>query len=102
MAELTHIQGDALPAGTLSSLSFLGPKAGAETFHVPGTTADSMFAGLTFTTGVVGCLTGGWVLDVLGCSIAQALGLCAICSAFGYATGSRRGLIPFETRCRLA
>ena len=70
-------------AAVIGSYGFLGPKAGAETFAVPGPEADSVFGAVTVLTGIFGTLAGGVVLDALGSSIPAALQLSAVCCLVG-------------------
>lgn len=70
-------------AGVIGAYAFLGPKAGAETFGVDGSTADYVFGGVTVVTGVFGTLVGGLILDRVGSSIANALYLCGACCVLG-------------------
>ncbi|KAK9812393.1 hypothetical protein WJX73_007088 [Symbiochloris irregularis] len=67
----------------IGAYAFLGPKAGTETFKVPGSTSDYVFGGVTVLTGAAGTLAGGFVLDYLGSTIANAMVLCGICCIVG-------------------
>ena len=70
-------------AGVIGAYAFWGPKAGTETFDVPGSTSDYVFGGVTVVTGAIGTLAGGSALDRMGSSIANALLLCAVCCLAG-------------------
>lgn len=74
-AHRVHAAG--LAAGVIGAYAYLGPKAGRDTFHIAGETADLTFGGVTVATGVAGTLLGGVVLDRMGASLKNALLICA-------------------------
>ncbi len=65
-------------AGVIGAYAYLGPKAGRDTFRIPGEAADLMFGGVTVATGVAGTLLGGILLDRMGASLKHALLICAV------------------------
>ena len=66
----------AVHAAVIGAYGFWGPKAGREVFRIPGRTADLSFGIVTVLAGIVGTLAGGWVLDQVGATLANALILC--------------------------
>ena len=82
-------------AGVIGAYAYLGPKAGRDTFAIPGEAADLTFGGVTVATGVAGTLLGGVALDRLGASLKHALLICA--AGCGVGCGPA-GLLPAQPR----
>ena len=61
----------------LGAFAYYGPKAGREVFDLKAADADVLFGAVTVTTGVMGTLLGGIVLDRAGSSMANAMQCCA-------------------------
>lgn len=75
-------------AGVIGAYAYLGPKSGAQTFDIPGETADLTFGAITVLTGTFGTLIGGIVLDALGSGTTNALIICSICTLLGCCTSA--------------
>lgn len=74
-----------LPAAVIGAYGFWGPKAGRDVFNIPGRTADLTFGVVTVLAGIVGTLAGGFVLDQVGATLANALLICIAACVVGYA-----------------
>jgi hypothetical protein len=71
------------PAAVLGAYAYMGPKAGRDIFSIAPETSDVTFGAVTVLTGVAGTLGGGLLLDRLGSSIPNALGVCGWAAAAG-------------------
>ncbi|XP_076955246.1 putative sphingolipid transporter spinster homolog 2 [Bidens hawaiensis] len=65
----------------IGAYSYWGPKAGYSIYHM--TDADLMFGGITIVGGIVGTLSGGFVLDRMGSTIPNAFKLLSTATFFG-------------------
>ncbi|KAF5814474.1 putative major facilitator superfamily, MFS transporter superfamily [Helianthus annuus] len=65
----------------IGAYSYWGPKAGYSIYHM--TDADLLFGGITIVGGIVGTLTGGFVLDYMNSTIPNAFKLLSIATFFG-------------------
>ncbi|CAI9304227.1 unnamed protein product [Lactuca saligna] len=65
----------------IGAYSYWGPKAGYSIYHMSN--ADMMFGGITIVGGIVGTLTGGFVLDKLDSTIPNAFKLLSTVTFFG-------------------
>lgn len=84
----------ALLNGSIGGFSFYGPKAAKALYDLQAAMADTMFGTITVAMGVVGTLSGGAALDLVGANVRMALiissvglGLAAVAltTAFGLA-----------------
>ncbi|MFS7920709.1 putative organic anion transporter polypeptide, major facilitator superfamily [Helianthus anomalus] len=65
----------------IGAYSYWGPKAGYSIYHM--TDADLLFGGITIVGGIVGTLTGGFVLDYMNSTIPNAFKLLSVATFFG-------------------
>lgn len=84
----------ALLNGSIGGFSFYGPKAAKTLYDLQAATADTLFGAITVAMGIVGTLSGGAALDLMGANVRMALiissvglGLAAVAlsTAFGIA-----------------
>eukprot|EP00775_Hariotina_reticulata_P010079 gene10079-10234_t len=67
-----------LYTAVLGVYAFWGPKAGKRIYNMKDETADVVFGAVTVVTGIVGSLFGGWLLDYLGSTLANANMVCGV------------------------
>ncbi|KAK9844649.1 hypothetical protein WJX74_005143 [Apatococcus lobatus] len=77
--------GYAVYTAVIGAYGFWGPKAGRDVFKIPGRTADLTFGVVTVLAGIVGTLAGGFVLDQVGATLANALLICITACTVGCA-----------------
>ncbi|KAK2987428.1 hypothetical protein RJ640_018565 [Escallonia rubra] len=65
----------------IGAYSYWGPKAGYNIYHMNN--ADLMFGGITIVCGILGTLAGGYVLDLMTCTISNAFKLLSAATFFG-------------------
>ncbi|KAH6773184.1 Major facilitator superfamily protein [Perilla frutescens var. frutescens] len=65
----------------IGAYSYWGPKAGYNIYHMSN--ADYMFGGVTVICGVLGSLTGGFVLDYMSSTLPNAFKLLSFATLFG-------------------
>ncbi|GAB2283039.1 hypothetical protein Dimus_017570 [Dionaea muscipula] len=65
----------------LGAYSYWGPKAGYNIYHMNN--ADMLFGGVTIVCGVIGTLSGGFILDGINATISNAFKLLSGATFFG-------------------
>ncbi|ESR39424.1 MFS domain-containing protein [Citrus sinensis] len=65
----------------IGAYSYWGPKAGYNIYHMSN--ADMMFGGVTIVCGIVGTISGGFILDQMGATISNAFKLLSAATFLG-------------------
>ncbi|KAL7591210.1 hypothetical protein Lser_V15G34329 [Lactuca serriola] len=65
----------------IGAYSYWGPKAGYSIYHMSN--ADMLFGGITIIGGIVGTLSGGFILDYMNATIPNAFKLLSTATFFG-------------------
>jgi len=80
---LWSVAGMAAYTAVIGTMSYYGPQAATALFALSPRSVDLAFGALTVFTGVVGTLSGGWLLDVWGSTLRNGTFLCFLGLAIG-------------------